>query len=113
MGGWGRFRALLKINWHYSDMINFGYLREFQGTHFFQGRLNTYPFKELSQKESISFLNDNSLIITDERNDMFGGGYVYELSLPNSNQSGYNVSITPKKVITDSLVIQFGSPDYR
>ena len=52
----------------------------FKGDNFFNGTLTEYPFNHESQKESLSFKDNNTLYITDEVSGG-KGGYLYEFSL--------------------------------
>lgn len=79
----------------------------FSGHHFFKGKSKMHPFKELSQKEAVTFAADDSLLITDERADSFGGGYLYKAFLETQD---FLISITPKEQIQDSLAINASIP---
>ncbi len=68
---------------------------------FFKGQNETWHFDELSQKEAVTFISHDSLAITDEREDFFGGGYLYRGHLA----TGSEVSIYPRREIDDSLRI--------
>ncbi|WP_417603518.1 hypothetical protein [Owenweeksia hongkongensis] len=49
---------------------------DFKDADFFGGNQETYAFRGVSQKESITFTDKESLLITDEQNEL-GGGFVY------------------------------------
>ncbi|CAL2102858.1 conserved exported protein of unknown function [Tenacibaculum sp. 190130A14a] len=53
---------------------------EFDGDNFFNGTLTELPFQHISQKEGVSFKDNNTLYITDERSHGKGGN-LYEFSL--------------------------------
>lgn len=48
-------------------------LSNFQNDNFFSGSIEKLEFKHSSQKEGVAFLNDSTLILTDERNGTTGG----------------------------------------
>lgn len=54
-------------------------LTDFDGDNFFEGSVNTLSFDHTSQKEGICFKSNNTVVITDEYDDMEGGN-VYEFS---------------------------------
>lgn len=53
---------------------------DFEGGNFFNGKLTELPFQHISQKEGVSFKDNNTLYITDERSHGKGGN-LYEFSL--------------------------------
>ena len=53
---------------------------DFKSDNFFEGKLTRFPFKHISQKEGVTFKNNNTLYITDEKSHG-NGGKLYELSL--------------------------------
>ncbi|NMH87261.1 hypothetical protein HHX25_07075 [Flavivirga sp. Y03] len=53
---------------------------DFKSDDFFSGKLRTYNFKNISQKESICFKDNNTVYITDERAHGEGGN-LYEFKL--------------------------------
>ncbi|MCW5520399.1 hypothetical protein J1N09_11145 [Aureitalea sp. L0-47] len=55
-------------------------LSEFEGDDFFGGKIEQISLQHDSQKESISFKNDSTLYIADERVSIYGGN-IYELTL--------------------------------
>jgi hypothetical protein len=84
--------------------------KDFPANNFFAGKVFQFPFKRLTQKEAICFVNDHELFMTDERH--FGkGGKLYKIDLnqldfskPNSNyikpgfkRTIYNAYNNPKK----------------
>jgi hypothetical protein len=54
----------------------------YSGDSFFEGNVEKIKLDHYSQKESVTFKNENTLYIADERNDGFGGN-LYELSIKN------------------------------
>ena len=52
----------------------------FDGDNFFSGDLQEYPLYHVSQKESITFKNDTTLYITDEKTKL-AGGKLYEFKI--------------------------------
>ncbi len=53
---------------------------DFKGDNFFNGNITEFPFNHISQKESVTFKDNNTLYITDEK--AHGkGGMLYEFSL--------------------------------
>lgn len=64
-----------------------GYLRmwlftDFEGSNFFDGKVDVFQFTEYSQRESIAFLDECKVYLTDERNDQLNnGGNLYSLDL--------------------------------
>lgn len=76
--------------------------RNFSGSRFLQGDAQTFHFKDLTQKESVDFLSEYKLAITDEGADFFGGGYLYYASLPAPDEPV--VDVYPKE-FQDSLVV--------
>ena len=53
---------------------------DFEGDNFFEGKVAKYPFEFLTQKESVCFVDNNTVYITDEYS--FGiGGNLYEFEL--------------------------------
>lgn len=67
---------------------------DFKGSDFFNGKHTTISLGWLSQKESITFLNNSELLITDELN-RFGGGKVYHTQL--KEPKTLEVSVGPKE----------------
>ncbi len=53
----------------------------FKGTNFLKGDLSALQFDAISQKESLCFDGDSSVIISDERTKLIKGGNVYYLKL--------------------------------
>ncbi len=84
------------------DKVWFFY--DFKGTDFFGGAHKVFQMKNLMQKESIDFVNENTLIITDEENS-YGGGLIYQahFSLKPANQP-INVK---NKTIEDTLTFNY------
>lgn len=62
----------------YNKMWMFYY---FKGTKFFSGKHNVLYFNTFTQKEAITFKNDNTLFLSDEKNTR-DDGLLYELKLP-------------------------------
>ncbi len=60
----------------------------YPGSHFFRGESQTISFEFLSQKEAITYVSPNEVLITDERN-RFGGGNVYHGLLPKNKGVEY------------------------
>ncbi len=81
---------------------------DFKGADFFGGKHETYAFDKLTQKESITFINENTLLITDELNE-FGGGEMYLAHLKDYGK--VKVSVASKN-FTDSISINFDSPNH-
>jgi hypothetical protein len=52
---------------------------QFIGNNFFNGRKSTFPFS-LTQKEGVSFVNANSLYVSQENNRFFPGAKLYQLN---------------------------------
>lgn len=87
----------------------------YNGSRFLSGESETISFEFLSQKEAVTFVDKNELIITDERN-RFGGGDVYYASLPEPaiaqheiqpfDTAFFNLRIQSEE-ITDSIVVIF------
>ena len=69
----GKKVALLN---HQSILIFTG----FKDDDFFSGVVKEYPFNHISQKEGVTFKNNNSLFITDEKAHLKGGN-LYEFSI--------------------------------
>lgn len=76
----------------------------FSGTHFFQGKATSFGFHKLTQKESIAFVNDSILMITEETNPT-SKGYVYQASLPDLHSD--ELVFLKSEVIKDSLMVSF------
>lgn len=57
-------------------------LSNFEGDDFFSGDISRLKFNHTSQKEGICFLEDNSVVITDEREGATGGN-IYSFNLDN------------------------------
>jgi len=57
-------------------------LSNFEGDDFFSGDISKLKFNHTSQKEGICFLDDNYVIITDEREGSIGGN-IYSFNLDN------------------------------
>lgn len=55
-------------------------ITNFKTDDFFSGNIKALPFKHNSQKEGICFLNDSTVVLTDERNGSEGGN-IYTFSL--------------------------------
>lgn len=55
-------------------------LFDFSKTDFFGGRLKQINFAEVSQKETVVWQGDSTLLISDEKS-VLGGGFIYNLSL--------------------------------
>lgn len=55
-------------------------LSDFIGENFFSGNIEQVPFGHTSQKEGICFLNNDTVIITDERTSTDGGN-IYQFTL--------------------------------
>ena len=53
---------------------------DFKEDDFFKGRLTSYQFNTITQKESVVFINDSTLFIADEDSG-HKGGYLYEYSI--------------------------------
>ncbi len=80
----------------------------FKGHHFLQGDVETFHFEALSQKEGITFIDNNKIVITDEKNS-YGGGEVHHAVLPlmavepevfqTKDSSLVDVSISSKEVV--------------
>jgi hypothetical protein len=87
---------------------------DFYGSAFFKGKSTVYQFETLTQKEAITFLNDNDFVITDERN-RFGGGDVYHGSFPrqlgqlashNATKQDTNLAVSIKQTeIADTIIV--------
>jgi WD40 repeat protein len=76
------------------------------------GRVVAMAFKELSQKESVAWVTDSTLLVADEKS-VLGGGYLYDLDLSsalkeNSNARKIEVKV-PMKEFKDSLFVEFES----
>lgn len=54
-------------------------LSNFKSDDFFEGEINILPFKHDSQKEGVCFLNNKTIIITDETNKHDGNIYKFKL----------------------------------
>ncbi len=89
----------------------------FKGSHFLRGKSTTYQFEALSQKEGITFLDDNHLMITDERN-RYGGGDVFHCNLPKKTEiTELALSVDQElpeltlnsKEFTDSIQVHFSA----
>lgn len=76
---------------------------DFEGANFFGGKHDVFQFPSLSQKESIAFMNNADLIITDELN-YYGGGKVYHTSI--SEPKDFEVTIGSKE-FSDTITINF------
>ena len=74
---------------------------DFKGSDFFGGYHQTLALGWLSQKESVTFLNNSELLITDELNH-FGGGKVYHTQLKESQN--FEITVGPKE-FTDQINI--------
>lgn len=107
------------LNYNTNVLALLGYdkmwvFKDYSGARFFSGKHKTYSFEFLSQKESIAFLNDNELVITDEKN-LFGGGIVYHASLPSpeldKKVQPYDTSFFELDILNtefqDSIVVLF------
>ena len=55
-------------------------LTDFENDNFPRLNMQMYPLNHFSQKEGISFKDDNTLLIADEKNNKTGG-YLYELDI--------------------------------
>ena len=62
----------------YNKMWMFYY---FEGTKFFSGKHNVLYFDTFTQKEAVTFKNNSSIFISDEKNNK-NDGLLYELKLP-------------------------------
>lgn len=82
---------------------------DFEGANFFSGKHETYAFAKLTQKESITFINENTLLITDELNE-FGGGEVYLAHLKDYDDK-VKISVESKH-FTDSIALKFDSKNH-
>jgi len=81
---------------------------QFTGNRFFDGRASTFYFS-LTQKEGVSFVNPNSLYITQEHHRFFPGAKLYELNFSpflslEENNMEFEINISPNPV-TDYLSI--------
>lgn len=79
--------------------------RNFTSNHFFKGESTTLAFPSLTQKESVTFTDEYSLMITDEKNT-FGGGIIYKTSLEPESIAEFTLK---NKVVEDSLIITWDS----
>ncbi|GAA4293817.1 hypothetical protein [Aestuariibaculum suncheonense] len=57
-------------------------LTNFTDDNFFNGKLTKLPFEHDSQKEGVCFIDNNTILITDESNDDFGSN-IYSFKLNN------------------------------
>ena len=55
-------------------------ITDFKGDDFFNGTIKTIDLEHTSQKEGVTFKEDNTLYITDERRKKTGGN-LYEFTL--------------------------------
>lgn len=79
----------------------------FSGSHFFKGEHQTFGFESLTQKESICFLDNETLIITDEKN-FFGGGNIYLAKIPRIATSDSSMQVeVPQQEFADSIEVLF------
>lgn len=53
----------------------------FEGTNFFSGKHNVLYFNTFTQKEAVTFFNQNEVLLTDEKNSKDDGN-LYKLTLP-------------------------------
>ncbi len=92
--------------------------QNFEGSRFFQGERTVYQFKDLTQKEGITFLDNQKFMITDERN-RHGGGDVFIGKLPgkarkaeaaNTDTTEFPKLSVSEEEFTDSIVIHFSEP---
>lgn len=81
---------------------------DFKNANFFKGKSKTYAFAKLTQKESITFINDKTLLITDELNEL-GGGQMYLAHFETDFK--INVSVDSKQ-FTDCIVLNIKSPNH-
>lgn len=89
-----------------SKLVLLGYdkmwvFTDFEGADFFGGNSKTYAFEELTQKESITFINNKTVLITDELNE-FGGGEMYLAHLENDQKLKFSLET---KEFTDSIEV--------
>lgn len=73
----------------YNKMWMFYY---FEGTKFFSGKHNVLYFNTFTQKEAITFKNQNTLFLSDEKNNR-NDGLLYELDLPDILAKNTNISL--------------------
>lgn len=106
-----------------SSLVLLGYdklwvFENFNGSKFLQGKNTTYQFEALSQKEGITFLDNNKFMITDERN-RHGGGDVFIGAIPKKEQKVEMALALEEnlpeltidgKEFTDSIVVRFSEP---
>ncbi|MDP1727006.1 MAG: T9SS type A sorting domain-containing protein [Bacteroidota bacterium] len=75
----------------------------FTGRNFFKGKVTTYPFNSLTQKEAVYFESDLKLMITQE-NSIFGNAGMFRVNLPlqtglmNNISSQYEIEAYPNPV---------------
>lgn len=55
---------------------------DFEGDNFFKGKRAEFTFDKFTQKEAVCFLNNHTIVVTDEHNRFLPGGkmYFYELT---------------------------------
>jgi len=87
-------------------------LHEFPYRDFAGGRIEKVEFANLSQKESVAFLNDSVILIADEKS-VLGGGNIYSYNLSphiktNSEIRRNEVNI-PVKAFGDTLLVELNT----
>lgn len=96
----------------YNKMWMFYY---FEGTKFFSGKHNVLYFDTFTQKEAVTFKNNTSVYISDEKNNK-KDGLLYELELPKILEENTGIKtegvdsnkvMISKLLISDSLTIEF------
>lgn len=96
-----------------SKLVLLGYdkmwvFTDFKGADFFRGKSKTYAFAKLTQKESITFINENTLLITDELNE-FGGGEMYLAHLSNDTKVKFSIE---SKEFSDTISLAFDDTNH-
>jgi len=86
-------------------------ISDFYQNDFFSGILTEVPFNNASQKESVCFSNDTTLILADERNVAFGGNlYQYNIAQQIAKIDSirqWEVAINTDSSFVDTLWIEF------
>ena len=96
-----------------SKLVLLGYdkmwvFTDFEGANFFGGKSKTYAFEELTQKESITFINNKTVLITDELNE-FGGGEMYLAHFEDDQKLKFSVG---SKEFADSIEVKIDSENH-
>ncbi|MBL7830049.1 MAG: T9SS type A sorting domain-containing protein [Saprospiraceae bacterium] len=105
----------------HKKLILLGYLRmwlftDFTGSNFFDGKQTVFQFEDYTQKESVAFLDDCTIYITDEVNAaLSNGGKLYSVDLcsylsaeePNPETKPYIAFNNSTNILTVNSEIEF------